>query len=327
MQIRLTQIDGALPNLALMKLSHFHKSNGHDVFFERSVQRGLFEPDYDLVFGSAIFSDSAKKIELFRKHFPSAVVGGTGSDNKQTVESLIGHPENGYEHFDYSIYPDFQNSIGFTQRGCRLRCKFCVVPEKEGKVKEVNTLHDIWRGEPYPKNILLLDNDFFGQPSWNELCQEAIEGGFKVSFSQGINIRLIHKEGAEMLAKVKYYDSRFNNRRIYTAWDNKKDEKIFMRGIGYLLEAGIRPGNIMVYMLCNYWERGLTADVWHRFEKMVKIGLEPYPMVYDKPNAPQELKDFQRWVIRRNYRNIPFEQYNRSGVSKAADERQTLLNI
>ena len=317
MKIRLTQIDGKLPNIALMKLSHFYKSTGHEVYFEPSVMRGIFEPEYDLVFGSAIFSDSQKKIFLFRDQFPNAIIGGTGSDNNMTVEKIIGQTQ--YENYDYGIYPDFLDSIGFTQRGCRLRCKFCVVPEKEGKVKPVNTLSDIWRGPSYPKNILLLDNDFFGQSSWQQLCQEAIDNNFKVSFSQGINIRLIHQEGAEMLSRVKYYDSKFKNRRIYTAWDNKRDEEIFIRGINYLLDSGIPSSHIMVYFLCNYWEQGLTPDIWYRFQKMIEIGVDPYPMVYNKPNAPQELKNFQRWVIRRNYRNIPFEEYNRSGREREKD--------
>lgn len=307
MKIRLTQIDGKLPNLALMKLSHYFKSEGHEVYFEKSVTKGMFEPKYDFVFGSAIFSSSSKKIDLFRSHFPSAIVGGTGSTNTQTVEQMLGFEPNQYEFFDYSIYPNYKNSIGFTQRGCRLRCKFCVVPEKEGKIKEVNTLTDIWRGEDYPKNILLLDNDFFGQSRWKELCNEAIENDFKVSFSQGINIRLIHKEGAELLSKVKYYDGQFKKRQIYTAWDNKRDEKIFRRGIGYILDAGIKAHNVMVYTLCNYWTKGLTDDVWFRIYEMAKIGLRPYVMVYDKQNASKEMKEFQTWVIMRKYptRNNP----------------------
>lgn len=314
MKIRLTQIDGKLPNLALMKLSHYFKNEGHQVYFERSIQKGMFEPEYDFVFGSSIFSSSKKKLDLFIQSFPSAIVGGTGSGKNQTVEQLI--EKDIYEKFDYSIYPNFKNSIGFSQRGCRLRCKFCVVPKKEGKVKEVNTLSEIWRGEDYPKNILLLDNDFFGQSRWKELCNEAIENDFKVSFSQGINIRLIHKEGAEMLSQMKYYDGNFKKRTIYTAWDNKRDEKIFMRGINYLLDSGIRPDHIMVYFLCNYWEKGLTEDVWYRFNQMKDLGLKPYPMVFEKETASQDLKDFQRWVIRRNYFTVPFEEYNRSGKSK-----------
>ena len=308
--VRLTQIDGKFPNLALMKLSAYHKSKGDEVFFKRSVNRDLFEPDYDVVYGSAIFSTSHKKLEQFELNFPNAIVGGTGSNSMMTVEQLIGVDE--YEHYDYDIYPHFENSIGFSQRGCRLRCKFCVVPKKEGKNVDSNTIEKIWRGNPKnkKKNIHLLDNDFFGQPNWQEKAQEIIDGGYRVSFTQGINIRLIDQEGANMLSKMKYYDDSFKTRRIYTAWDNKRDEKIFMRGVNYMLNAGIKPQQIMVYFLCNYWEKGLTEDVWYRFNQMVDLGILPYPMIFEKWDADRDLKEFQRWVIRRYYQFVPFENYS-----------------
>lgn len=311
MKIRLTQIDGKLPNLALMKLSHFFKSQGHEVYFEKSVVRSVFEPDYDLVFGSAIFSTSQKKLELFRSHFPSAMIGGTGSGEKWVVEDFTGHDYP--DLYDYSIYPEFEHSIGFSQRGCRLRCKFCVVPSKEGKNRSVNSVEDIYRGHPYPKNLLLLDNDFFGQPDWREKSKQIIQGGYKVCFSQGINVRLFDREAAAVLGQMRYYDDAFERRRIYTAWDNLRDAEIFFRGIGYLTDAGIKPDEIMVYFLCNYWEKGLTSDVWERFTRMVEIGLRPYPMVFDIENASQELKKFQTWVIRRAYMKIPFADYQGSG--------------
>lgn len=313
MKIRLTQIDGKLPNLALMKLSHFYKSQGHEVYFQDSITRSIFEPEYDLVFGSAIFSTSAKKIQLFRAHFPSAKVGGTGSGEKWTVEDFTGdYPD----LYDYSIYPDFRHSIGFSQRGCRLRCKFCVVPEKEGKNRSVNGIGEIWRGEGYPKNLLLLDNDFFGQPDWREKSEEIIAGGFKVCFSQGVNVRLFDREAAQVLGRMKYYDDAFERRRIYTAWDNLRDAEIFFRGIGYLTDSGVKPDEIMVYFLCNYWQKGLTADVWERFSRMKEIGLRPYPMIFEKQTADRRLCDFQTWVIRRAYMKIPFEEYHGSGYRK-----------
>lgn len=214
MKIRLTQLDGKLPNLALMKLSHWYRYNGHEVFFQPSLVREFTEPEYDLVFGSAIFGTTAKKIELFQSQFPNALIGGTGTGNMtMTVESFLGVDE--YEHYDYSLYPNFTASLGFTQRGCRLRCKFCIVPEKEGKIKEVNTIADIYRGAPYPKHIILLDNDFFGQPHWRERSLEIINGGYKVSFNQGINVRLIQQEGAEYLAQMKYMDDQFKKKREY----------------------------------------------------------------------------------------------------------------
>jgi hypothetical protein len=310
MKIRLTQIDGKFPNLALMKLSHWHKSQGHQVFFEKSVSKSFFEPEYDIVYGSSIFTTSKNKIDLFKLQFPNAIVGGTGTnDNETTVEKVI--QINDYEHYDYDIYPDFDASIGFSQRGCRLRCKFCVVPLKEGKNVNSNTIYDIWKGNPRnkKKKIHLLDNDFFGQPGWKEKATEIIDGEYKICFNQGINIRLIDEEGAEYLSKMKYMDDSFKAKRIYTAWDNKRDENIFMKGINALLSKGIKPDEIMVYFLCNYWEKGLTEDVWHRFNVMAKLGLKPYPMIYEKWNASKELKEFQTWVIRGRYKLGDLEKF------------------
>lgn len=325
MKIRLTQLDGKLPNLALMKLAFYHKQRGDEIHFSRSAHRDMFDPDYDAVYGSVIFKFSAKKLALFKNNFPNAIVGGTGTDSQITVESLIGCELYDYENYDYSIYPNFNYSIGFTQRGCRLKCPFCVVPGKEGKNVVVNSIYDIWRGEPYPRKIHLLDNDFFGQPDWENRCQEIIEGNFKVCFNQGINIRLIHKEGAEYLSQIKYYDDQFKKRRIYTAWDNRKDEKRFLAGIDLLLNAGILPHHIMVYMLCGYWKDETWDDIWHRFNSMRKIGLRPYPMIYDIHN--RELKQFQRWVIGRYYEIMSFDDYQNSTETKYYQKRQTANNL
>lgn len=316
MKVRLTQLDGKLPNLALMKLAHWHLSKGDSVDFRESIYNDLFDPDYDIVYGSAIFTSTQKKIQLFKQEFPNAIIGGTGSDSQMKVEQVIGCGEYDYENYDYSIYPNFKYSIGFTQRGCRLRCSFCVVPKKEGKNQLVNSIYDIWR-QGTEKKIHLLDNDFFGQKEWSDRANEIIDGGFKVCFNQGINVRLIHKEGADALSKMKYMDDGFKKKRIYTAWDNRKDEIIFNKGIGILLNAGIRPSNIMVYMLCGYWKWETWEDIFYRFNEMIKIGLMPYPMIYnqqDKNSLPTlELKRFQRWVIRRYYQFIDFGEYKTSG--------------
>lgn len=321
MKVRLTQIDGALPNLAIMRLASWHLSRGDEVRITRCLEPeadevpDMFNLPYDRVYGSVLFDFSRDRLERFRTAWPTAIVGGTGAGAEQlgvSVETVIGaHP-----HVDYSGYPDFQESIGFTQRGCRLKCKFCVVPRKEGKPVSVGSVNDIWRGEGHPKKIHILDNDFFGNPEWPARIKEMIDGKFRVCLSQGINVRLINDEAAAALASIQYRNTRFTERRLYTAWDNLKDEKVFFRGIDQLERAGIKPKHIMAYMLIGYdpaetWER-----LWHRFNRMVERGIEPYPMVYDR--SRKDLRKFQRWVVTGLYRAVPFEDYDVSIKRRAA---------
>lgn len=318
-QVRLTQIDGKLPNLALMKLASWHRAQGHDVFFTRRVEPDMFEPEYDRVYGSAIFSFSQARQERFLAAWPGAIIGGTGSGIPATVESIVGD----WKEVDYSDYPAFRPSLGFTQRGCRLKCKFCVVPAKEGKPQSVNTVAEIWRGPGHPKQILLLDNDFFGQPDWRERIREIVDGRFKVSLNQGINVRLIDDEAAEALASIEYRDDGFQRRRLYTAWDNLKDERVFFRGVERLEKAGIPSRHLMAYMLIGWapdetWER-----ILYRFERMVEAGIKPYPMVYgDRP----DLKRFQRWVVTGLYRAVPWADYDAGRKARPAGTQLSLMD-
>lgn len=325
MKIRLTQIDGPMPNLALMKLSHWHRAQGDEVTFSREIERDLFEPVYDRVYGSAIFKFSQERLLRFQHQWPGAIIGGTGTPYTQTIEDLIGGE---YEHYDYSIYPEIDYSIGFTQRGCRMAtpkspCRdFCVVPSKEGKARSHSTISEIWRGDPHPRKLHLLDNDFFGNPEWRERIAEIRDGKFRICLSQGINVRLVNQEAAEALATIQYRDSKFKERRLYAAWDNFGDEKVFFRGVDRLEAAGVPPKHLMTYMLIGCDPEENWDRIWHRFNRMIERGISPYPMVYDR--SRKDLLAFQRWVITGLYRIVPWDEYKRgtkSQESVAAFER------
>ena len=298
--IRLLQIDGKVPNIALMRLAAHHRDRGEEVAFHHadsllSVHPFQFDPA-DRIYASAIFSRSKPIVDQLKWGRPDAIIGGTGVDipplqisslDTQGVSTLVQ---------DYSIYPHFRQSIGFTQRGCRLNCSFCVVPQKEGKVKPVHTIWDIWRGDPWPRELILLDNDFFGQPDWRSRIAEIRDGHFKVSFNQGINARCITDEAAEALASVNYRDDQMRDKRIYTAWDNRADEERLFAGLNRLVKYGVEPDQIMVYMLCGYWPGETQEDREYRRKKLRDFGCRPFPMAYTKT---PELMGFQRWVIRR----------------------------
>jgi len=295
MNVLLLQLDGKLPNLALLRLAAHHRDRGHQVVLRRagnarSVQPQFEDPQWDQVYGSLIFESTRPLAEDARRVYPSIVLGGTGWDVASSLESIGVRSQN----VDYSDYPTWSSSMGFTQRGCRLNCKFCVVPKKEGKPVAVGSIHDIWRGDPWPRHIHLLDNDFFGVPEWKTRIDEIKTGGFRVSFTQGINARMLTDETAEAIASVDYRDDSMKVRRIYTAWDNRKDEDRLFAGLDALVRAGVRPHHVMVYMLIGYWPGETHEDREHRRARLRAFGASPYPMPFVRT---PDLLGFQRWVI------------------------------
>jgi hypothetical protein len=342
MRVRITQLDGTLPNLALMKLSAWHRAQGDAVVFTRAAHRGFDDvAGYDRVYGSAIFSRTAPRVARFRAEFPDAIVGGTWDiTNNQTIEELIGNDT--FDGLDYAAWEGdrkdgktaFEASIGFTARGCRLKCGFCVVPKKEGKPRSVKSLWDIWRGEPWPRHLHLLDNDFFGQEQWRERIKEARYGNFKICLNQGINTRLINEEAAEALASVDYRDDQFRQKRIYTAWDNIGDERVFFKGVDTLELVGIPPRHLLAYMLIGYDRRETWERLLYRFERMRERGIMVYPMVYGDKNrnlplggctlriGHRTLGEFQRWVIGRYYQVSSFDAFER-GFKGSLSDRKT----
>lgn len=316
MRVLLLQVDGKIPNLALMRLAYHHRERGDTVALRHaptvaSVERGLFE-EWDRVYASAIFEWSRPVCRRLLEVFPDAIIGGTGWDESKTVEKLGVTTR----QQDYTDYPKFRHSLGFTQRGCRLKCSFCKVPQTEGKVRVNASVWDIWRGEPWPRELILLDNDFFGAPNWRSTIADIISGGFKVCFNQGFNVRLIGEEEAAAIASVPYYDDQFKTRRLYTAWDNRRDEDRLFRNLDALVRHGVRPDSIMVYMLVAYDHETkvqrpfLTEDDFYRHARLRDFGCRPYPMPYVRND---ETRGFQRWIVGAYDKRIPWEVWERAG--------------
>lgn len=315
-RVLLLQLDGKLPNIALMRLGAHHKALGNSVELSRtptieSVERGFWD-SHDEVYASAIFEKTRPVVKRLREVFPAAVVGGTGIDLITTLES-IGVTTKAQ---DYSLYPKFRQSIGFTQRGCRLACSFCVVRRKEGEVSKENTIPALWRGEPWPRELILLDNDFFGETDWRERIAEIRTGGFKVCFSQGINARALTDETAAAVASVDYRDDSMKVKRIYCAWDNRGHEGALFRGLDLLTKHGVKPDHVMVYVLVGYDHASesarpeLTDDDFHRQRRLREFGARPYPMPYVRT---PELVGFQRWVIGAYDKRFSWPQWKTAG--------------
>jgi len=308
-KVLLLQLDGKIPNIALMRIAAHHRARGDEAELRwtrdvASVAPELFRRP-DRVYASLIFERTRPVAEALLRTYPDALVGGTGWDVASSLEA-VGISTTAQ---DYSIYPSWRQSIGFTQRGCRLKCPFCVVPKKEGDVRPELSIHSLWRGGELPRELILLDNDFFGQHEWEDRIREIKEGGFKVSFNQGINARFLTDETAAAVASVDYRDDSMAVKRLYTAWDNSRDENRLFRGLEALVRHGVKADHIMVYMLLGYWPWSDLAD-WEKRRRALRLfGARPYPMPYERT---AQAIGFQRWVIGAYDKRISWNEWERA---------------
>lgn len=295
--IGIYDVDSTIPNLALMKISAYHKAHGDSV----EMYAPIFAERYEKVYASKVFSFSDGS--MLRPEIME--IGGTGWNLQKMLPDEIEQMRP-----DYSLY-DYPHNIGFTMRGCRLKCSFCVVPEKEGGPKPYNTIEEIWtqRSSDF---IVLLDNDFFGNPQWSERIEELRELGLRVNFSQGINIRNLRPEQAAALASVNFRNLSGSYKQVHFAWDDPRHEKLIHRGIALCVEAGIKTYQMAFYVLIGY--HSTEEEDLHRVETLRGYGCDPYAMPYDKRD-PYQAK-FSRWVNHKAIFNVvPWLEY-RDGVKK-----------
>jgi len=293
--IALFDIDSKIPNLALMKLSRYHKELGDTV----SLYDPLWSSTYDKIYASKIFNFSSDALLT-----EQMIVGGTGHDLKVELPEEIERLQP-----DYSLY-GYPHAIGFTMRGCRFACKFCVVPRKEGRPKSNSTIKEIWdqRGSEDSNFIVLLDNDFFGNPEWRERIREIQDLELRVNFSQGLNIRIITEEQAQALSSVNFRGLSGKTRRVHFAWDlfNKKQEQLIDAGIKRCLDAGIKPYQMTFYVLVGF--NTSSEEDLYRVEKLRGYGVDPYVMPYNRGDLYQ--KKFARWVNHKAiFKSVEWKDY------------------
>ena len=281
MNIGLIDVDGhKFPNLALMKISAYHKAKGDNV--EWCIP--MFQ--YDIVYQSKVFDDTYSKDITFTPLADKIIKGGTGYglDNKLPHEIEHMYP-------DYSLYPELtkDTAYGFLTRGCPRGCKFCIVAEKEGRRSyKVANLNEFWNGQKY---ITLLDPNILACREHIDLLNQLVESKAYVDINQGIDIRLTNDANIDLINRIKV-------KEIHFAWDNPKDDlRPYFEH--YKEKAKHKPHGRYgtVYVLVNF---GSTMEEnLYRIYTLRDMGYDPYVMVFDKPNAPREIKDLQRWCNNR----------------------------
>lgn len=298
MKIGLIDVDGHnFPNLPLMKLSAWHKQQGDTVEWYSP----LFTGNCDRVYMSKIFTFTPDY--QYYVDADEVIKGGTGYSYPNGGEPLPEEIEHIYP--DYSLYPkECKNTaFGFLSRGCPRNCEFCIVGEKEGlQSRKVADLSEFWRGQ---KNIVLLDPNPIACKEWKDILQQLINSSSWVDFSQGVDIRLMTEEKAEMIKQVK-------TKNIHFAWDKYEDKDMIIPKFKMFKElTRWDKRKLTVYVLTNF-DTTIEQDL-ERIYTLRDLGYWPYVMIYNKQytKTSDTVRRLQRWVnMRAVFESTPrFEDY------------------
>ena len=241
-----------MPNLALKKIEKYYTRKGYRVIWDLPLMAG----EVERIFVSCIYDWNRNKAKEWER-YPHAEIGGSGYDLKKTLPPEIEREK-------------LRINIGFTTRGCIRKCPFCIVPEKEGTIRVVGDIYDIWDGKS--DKITLLDNNILAVPEhFFKITEQIKKENLKVDFNQGLDCRLLNEDIAKRLAEIRHVEYRF-------AFDWVNLEPQVKRTVKLLRKYGINRARWYVLVGFN---TTIEEDLY-RLNLLRRLGQRAYVQRYRK---------------------------------------------
>ena len=295
MNVALLAVDSNYPNLALMKVSAWHKSQGDTVEWYNPFDT------YDRLYMAKVFSFTPDYGFVIANVRGEVVRGGTGYDIRSSLPGDMDRLQP-----DYSLYPavDSRTSYGFLTRGCPNRCRWCVVPQKEGGIRPYMDVDDITlHGErPY---AVLMDNNVLACDYGLSQLEKIAERGYHVDFNQGLDARLVTLDVARLLARVKWI------KRIRFGCDTTAQIVECERAMQLVRQAGYKGEFFLYCILIDFAESYHRLNYWRKY-KYVLPHAQPYRDLNNPhQRIPQWQKDMAHWADRKElYRSCDFKDFS-----------------
>lgn len=295
------------PNYALMKISAYHKSIGDTVEWWNPLKK------YDRVYSSKIFDFTPENSYLP----PDTIKGGTGYDILSVLPDEI---ENCFP--DYTIYPECDYAIGYITRGCPNKCRWCIVPQKEGNIKSYRAWQELVRTDS--SKLVLMDNNILACEYGIEQLESLIDSGYQIDLNQGMDARLVTDRIAVILSRIKWI------KYIRFSCDTTAQIRAIENASALLMKNGVKPYKLFIYLL-------VTEDIEnaaYRVEQLKKLkGITIYAQAERNerkgiiPNKLQ-LEFAQRYVYSGKYRKETWQEYcDKRSITKNKQEVQAMGKI
>lgn len=271
MKILIVNVDSVIPNLALCKITKYHKDKGDDLLQIKDndpVRLPLHTSWAEKIYVSCVFDYNKR---FCKKWEGIAEIGGSGYS---LVKKLPPEIE--------EIKPRI--NLGFATRGCIRNCYFCIVRKKEGKIKAVADIYDIWDG--VSKEIILLDNNILALPKhFFKISKQLKKEKLKVDFNQGLDFRLLTDNICKELFSLRHV------REIRFAFDNLSYKSSVIKALELLKKNGLKDWQTRWYVYVG------TKDTLNTVLERVNLLRDAKQLVYlmkdrkvaDKPEFSNDL--------------------------------------